>query len=201
MMRLLSALWRVACWCVFALRFTAFLVHAGLQFVSKPGSRTIVFTTLHVLLLVFRGLTHPPLEPYFHTASEWVGFNLLFTDWVIDIVLFIALIPFWWLYGVCAVSLRPILGALPAPTRPLPPLARLNANEVTLTPVRVRLAVKRRHRTRPSWAIHAYNQLPPEIAALITPPARARSEAEARGAAAHVSPSQAGAPILADAGP
>ena len=173
-------------WSLFSVRLALYWVHSAILFITKPGSRFLVFMPLSLGLFLARGLTHPPLEPLAATLSQSIGFDLLSIPFFIDIVLHLALVPFWFAYGFLGAALRPIVGALPTPSFPLPPRTAPTAPNEQLKALRATICVKRAGKPEEDAMEAAYAALPEELRVLIAAepsallPDHSRAPADAR---------------------
>ena len=156
-------------WGCFSARLALYWVHSAILFITKPGSRFLVFMPLSLGLFLARGLTHPPLEPLVASLSQPIGFDLLSIPFFIDIVLHLVLVPFWFAYGFLGAALRPLVGALPTPSFPLPPRTAPTAPNEQLNTLRASICVKRAGKPAEGAMEAAYAALPEELKALLLP--------------------------------
>ena len=157
-------------WACFVLRLVSFWIHSALVFVSKPGSRLLVFVPISVSMFLARDLLHPPFEPYIEWLSSKVGYDLLSIPYFLDVLLHAGLFPFWLAYGLIAAFLRPLIGALPTPSFPLPPRMAPSPRIGKLKRLEASIATCRAGKPQRDAMEKAYNALPRRISAVIACP-------------------------------
>lgn len=168
MLSLFSLLWWALRWLGYLIAWLVFAIHATGQFISKPGSRVLVFVPIQLGLFALRGITHPLLEPAAQDLSAIIELDLLAIPFFLDAVIFFATIPAWGLYATFARGLRPIIGAWPSPAYPLPPRRAPKVAMWEPKTVKARLALQRVRRSRSNAMLRAYAALPDEVRGLIT---------------------------------
>ncbi len=170
LLRLLYELWYVIRLAAYLLRLPLWTLHAGMVFFTKPGSRMIVPVCLSALALFGHEAVHAFVLPYIAQASDYSGYDLTFDwKWTPSVYVEIIIWVFAWAYSRVSRFLKPILGALPSPTRPFWPARSLRAPTIHVKHRKLRVVIKRPLRIPMPRRSHAdtIRALPPEVAGLL----------------------------------
>lgn len=156
------------------LRFALYLVHGFLIFVAKPGARYIMAGTAIALIVWqwarFAPVVEPEMRFLLDENRELLGaFYPELYPWRVHCAAILIVSGIYLLALVWGRILRPLVGAIPAPSRPLLPHLPFRAPSVRIRTVPAQVIVARLPSSKVDGELHRFvERMPDDIYDLLT---------------------------------
>lgn len=175
-MNSLRLFWFVVVSVFYPLRLILYWLHSVFVFLTKPGAKYILPTVLLgggiALRTVLETTLDGPMAAVAAPVAGLVGAGTAFT-YRVEILFVILFAGMYFTLLIIGRFLAPIMGAFPAPAKPLPPMRPLLDKEHSVATVRAKPAIKRTKRGRYNGDLDILTRrLPKDLQALLSPPGR-----------------------------